>query len=295
MLDTVKFEFPLAQIGALEHAWRGEKHLREGLTVVEQQFAGGPARYMTVSDGPVRYGTKTTQAGHAVWCECSIGNFLNGHNRDQLTQAESELALDALMTQFADRVGEWSDQKMNRDDAVIRRADFYFQRYYANSGQVLAKIATALGRGTTAVYQTGVQHRQSRQRVARFYDKGVESKNADLVETVRWEEQFRGKNHAGFFVNAQKATIDRNAVRAAMNERFKEMKLEVEVPDLQGMIRAHRTQGAAACALLLCPGFEGVLRESTTNGTFYRIRNIARAYERRLVRQTVEIPDDAWQ
>jgi hypothetical protein len=83
------------------------------------------------------------------------------------------------------------------------------------------------------------------------------------------------------------------SARERMNARYAGWG-QVESYDLGALIDEHRVVGVAASLLVLHPEYETLLRQKLSNGSYYKLRNLALEGRRRQFTADLRLPDNAW-
>jgi hypothetical protein len=160
---------------------------------------------------------------------------------------------------------------------------------------VFAHVARSLKQRKVALHLSGVELHQSREVHARWYDKGLESGNERYLDVVRHEEQLRG-GKAGWLLDVSGEQPALNVAGAAevMNRRYEGWD-QVEGYDLGALMEEHRVVGVAAGLLVLHPEYDQLVRRNLSNGTYYKLRNLALEGRRRQFSLDLRVPQqDAW-
>jgi hypothetical protein len=244
-------------------------------------------------------GAKVNQTGAYLWFEGSIGKYLYGDNCRLLSAVEACEGVQEVCGAVEGRYKPFLTDAARplRERWEAKRLDMYHQRRVPSSPAVVSAWAGAIGnKARVAQYLTTVEFHQSREKHMRAYDKGRESGKADLLNVLRHEEQVRGRNNAGYFLNIGENRLKVEEARAYMNKRFEGWpETGLEVPDVGALIEEHGTLGAAAVGLVLLPELEPVYKASLAKNTFFRYRRLATEYKRRKVQVDLRVPEDAWQ
>lgn len=243
-------------------------------------------------------GCKSNRTGAYLWVETSIGKYLTGDNCRLLSSEESLAGVDQLLTAVESKYREFIPDVMAGRRSLWRckRLDGYYQKEVESVPAVCVALADALGqKSKLAQYMTSVEFRQSREKMARWYGKGFESGNEEYIHTLRHEEQIRGHNRAGYFLDLPNMKCRVGDLRCYMNDRYKDWpKAGMEVPDVSALIREHKSAGMAAAALVLCPALEAEVKRELAENTFYKYRKLAEEYKRKKVKVDLRVPEDAW-
>lgn len=292
MLDTVR-----VQRSGIDDWQALMQHVREefqGAKFTESEYVRGQPWQGATWDDPAFgvMGAKSNKQGTYLWSEGSLGKWLHGDNKRLLNVQEVRDGLDGLMVGIEQRYGP----ALGPGDWRATRADFYYQQEVDSVPAVCVGLAEAMGdKGRLAKYLTSVEYKQSRERMVRWYGKGYESGDEQYGNVLRHEEQIRGHNNVGYFVDLESRSINSQEVRGYMNKRYEGWpEAGIEVSDVGGLIRDHKGPGMAAAAMVLLPALEGVARQHLSENTFYKYRKLATEYRRRKVNVDLRVPVGAW-
>lgn len=271
-----------------------------GATFTEGQYTeGAPWQAATWKDPDIgTMGCKCNRTGAYLWVETSLGKYAYGDNCRLLTHKEALECIDGLCGAVEAKYRPF----LPGSAAEVRRrwqctrADLYYQRDVPSVPAVCAGLAQAFGnKAKLAQYLTSVEYMQSRDYRARFYGKGFESGNEAYINTLRHEEQIRGRDKAGYFVDVAGMTIRASEARGYMNKRFQGWPDQgLQVPDIEALLEEHGAAGAAAVGLVLLPSLEPTYKRTLAKETFYKYRRLATEYKRRNVTVDLRVPAGAW-
>jgi hypothetical protein len=191
-----------------------------------------------------------------------------------------------------------------RAGAKVKRLDLCYQQRVPCSAELFPYIARSLNARKVVQHQlmlcpvevhlTGVTLHQSRLEHARWYDKGMESGDERFLDVVRHEEQLRG-GKAGYHldVGGARPVFRVEEARERMNARYTGWGTG-ESYDLGRLLVEHGIPGAGALALVKNPELELLFKKSLSNGSFYRMKNLAMDARRQQVPFDLRLPVDAW-
>lgn len=256
---------------------------------------GLPWQGATVQD--TTFGTiqiKSNKQGNYLVAERSLPKFMYQENCRVLSTEEAEEGLTALVAGVEERFREWWDVPHPRDTAKVQRLDLCYQQQVPCSGEVFVHVARSLKSRKLVMHLDGLQMQQNRQELARWYDKGIESGDERYLNVVRHEEQLR-RGKAGYLVevNGERARFNVEACRDAMNRRYQGWE-QLESYQLGTLLDEHGLKGAAAALLVVQPEYDRLFQQHLSNGTYYRLRNMALEARRRQSAVDLRLPDDAW-
>lgn len=248
---------------------------------------------------------RRNKLGNALRVERSLPKFMYGENCRLLSVDEATEGVAAWMAAVEGMFSRWWDLPKPHDTAKVQRLDLCYQKQVPCIQETLAGLRRAIDimRTTTHGYLlpeaqlhlTGLTLRRSLLEVARWYDKGTESGNESYNDVLRHEEQLR-RGKAGYYleVSGPRPVLKVEEARQHMNSRYAESASIIKGHDLASLLIEHRSQGAAAAALVLRPDLEPLFRQHLPNGTFYRCRNLAAEWRRREFTVDLRLPETAW-
>ena len=308
MIDTLRVEWHGLEWGPHVASWLlGEYPDAKLVQSAYDAEARLPWEGMTWTD-PVLgvMGSRSNRMGNYLWVERSLPKFLHGENCRVLSVGESQEAVRLLLAGVEGRFAEW----LGPDDTMpgrrkVKRLDLCYQtKLPLPSAEVFVQVASALKPARTRrhgyvckpidLFLGGVSYRQNRQEMARWYDKGFESGDERYLNVVRHEEQLRG-GKAGYLLDlgAAEPVLKVEEAIERMNSRYEGWGA-VQGHDWLSMVRDEGMRGVAAALLVKHPEYEAAIKPHLSNGTYYRLRNMAMECRQHQVTVDLRLPANAW-
>jgi hypothetical protein len=249
-------------------------------------------------------GVKSNKLGNFVWAERSLPKFMHGDNCRVLSVNEAREGVAAWVAGVEHRFQDWWEMPNYHATATVKRLDLCYQTKVPCSSEVFTSIARCVKAKRVVKHQWvldpvqvelgGVSLHQSRLEMARWYDKGIESGDERYLDVVRHEEQLRG-GKAGYLLDVSGAEpmLRVEHARDRMNARYAGWG-QVQSYDLGALIEKHGNTGAAAALLVIHPEYDALYKRKLSNGSYYRIKNLALEGRRQQFTADLRLPGDSW-